>query len=396
VTQSSSIRPVSAAQWTPVGRGAVATIRVDGDLRQLDGSFEQLFHAANGRSLSQQPIGRIVFGKWVGGGSDGEDLVICKIDPESLEIHCHGGEAAVRRILNDLNQTGCPTVDWASQLRRSGGTLAAECAEVLSRTTTFRTSQIVLEQSGGLLRRQFEQLLQEADNSRDSTAVLRQVNELLDWSEFGQHLVQPWSVVLTGRPNVGKSSLINALLGYRRAIVFDQPGTTRDVVTAETAFDGWPVMLSDTAGLRDTDEELEAAGIAQARQRLEGAHARLLLVDLSTPPSQADAALIDNWPDAIVIGHKCDLGDCWQQQLPQTAIRASSVTGQGLDEIQRRLIAHLIPRVPPEGTPIPLTFRQSDLLQQIRDQLIAGYKKEACRILEQLIDGVELQINIKP
>ena len=74
----------------------------------------------------------------------------------------------------------------------------------------------------------------------------------------------PWRVVVFGAPNVGKSSLINALAGYERAIVSPTPGTTRDVVTVTTAIDGWPVQLSDTAGFRETQDELESAGIELA------------------------------------------------------------------------------------------------------------------------------------
>ena len=81
----------------------------------------------------------------------------------------------------------------------------------------------------------------------------------------GRHLLTPFDVVLAGPANVGKSSLINALVGYNRAIVYDAPGTTRDVITAETAIDGWPVTLSDTAGLRDSDDPLEMAGVQTAQ-----------------------------------------------------------------------------------------------------------------------------------
>ena len=86
----------------------------------------------------------------------------------------------------------------------------------------------------------------------DLQAAAARIREWLAWEDFGLHLTRPWNVVLAGRPNVGKSSLINALLGYTRSIVFDQPGTTRDVVTAATAIDGWPIELSDTAGLRES------------------------------------------------------------------------------------------------------------------------------------------------
>ena len=384
-TEGLEIRPtlhrLSAALLTPVGRGAVATIRVQGDLIDLDRAANPLFRAANGRQQSQQQIGRIAFGQW---GSDGEDVVVCRGDEHALEIHCHGGDAAVRLILGDLNQAGCETLDWHQQLSETTDAFEAECAEALSRATTWRTAEILHEQASGLLRRYLEGLLHSVVDPNLTLKVISELDSLLAWSEFGIHLSQPWTVVLTGRPNVGKSSLINALLGYQRAIVFDQPGTTRDVVTGETAFDGWPVLLADTAGLRDTTEELEAAGIALARQRLENADARLVLVDLSQPPTRDDEDLIGQWSDAMVIGHKCDLVDLWQERLPECAVRVSSVTGQGLDELQRRLVQRLIPRVPPAGTPIPVTVRQTNLLNLVRNELVAANSEMAFRLFAKL------------
>src|SRR6185503_7750192 len=93
---------------------------------------------------------------------------------------------------------------------------------------------------------------------------------LLALAEVGLHLTTPWRVVFAGPPNVGKSSLVNALLGYPRAIVYDQPGTTRDVLTASTAFDGWPFELRDTAGLRDgiSLDSVEVEGVARARAQI--------------------------------------------------------------------------------------------------------------------------------
>lgn len=370
---------LTAALLTPVGRGAVATIRVEGDLSFLDRASEPLFDAANGRPLSEQPLERIAFGAW--GRSNwtaGEEVVVCRVTPSALEIHCHGGDAAVRRIQSDLQQVGCDVVDWREQLEATTDSLESEFAEKLSRATTWRTADLLNEQASGLLRNRLEELIRSLTESEKGetnqstmTAVRSQLDELLSWAQFGLHLSQPWNVVLTGRPNVGKSSLINALLGYQRAIVFDQPGTTRDVVTAETAFDGWPVLLADTAGLRETTEELEAAGIALARQQLQHADARLVLVDLSQPATPEDQALIDEWPDAIVIGHKCDLGDRWQSALPSSAIRASSVTGEGLETVQQRLAQQLVPRVPPPGTPVPISQRQIELLETARTKLIA-------------------------
>ena len=202
--------------------------------------------------------------------------------------------------------------------------------------------------------------------------ALSQLDALFAWADFGLHLTRPWSVVLTGRPNVGKSSLINRLLGYERAIVFDQPGTTRDVVTGETALDGWPVLLADTAGLREGAEELEAAGMALARQRLATADLRVVLIDLGEPPTPEDERLLAEWPDAMVVAHKCDRPDRWLSRVPAGARRVSSRTGEGVDELQRLIVERLVPRVPPPGTAIPISARHVELLRAARAALSAG------------------------
>ena len=370
--------PLTVAVLTPVGRGAVATIRVVGNLSQLDDAAVPLFRAANGRALSQQELRRIAFGRW--GREDAEEIVVSRLTGETLELHCHGGDAAVRRILNDLQRAGCTVVDWPSQRAACGESLDAECLDALSRATTWRTAEILLEQSNGLLRESFQNLAQHVSpappfplSSTPQNDVhfesLSKLDALLAWADFGRHLTRPWSVVLTGRPNVGKSSLINRLLGYERAIVFDQPGTTRDVVTGETAFDGWPVLLADTAGLRDATEELEAAGIALSRARLAASDLKIVLIDLSEPPTDDDQRLLAEWPDGIVVAHKCDRPNRWLSHQPTGAIRVSSRTGEGIDELQRRLVEQLVPRVPPPGTAIPISVRQVELLRTARAAL---------------------------
>ena len=380
-------RSISAALLTPVGRGAVATLRIHGELD--DACLAKLpFRAANGQSLAEQPIGRIVFGRWGRELFDPaprtdseaithrEDVVVCRRAFDSVEFHCHGGDAAARRILDDLQRSGGHVIDWSQQMTQAAGIFDADCADALSRATTWRTAEILYEQFSGTLLRALESLRQSFTDLKAIPVTMShcrsQLDALLNWSSFGLHLSQPWLVVLTGRPNVGKSSLINALLGYERAIVFDQPGTTRDVVTAETAFDGWPVQLTDTAGMRATTETLEAAGIALALQRLQEADTRLVLVDLNEAPTAEDEDLIAHWSDAIVIGHKCDLADRWQSRLPSDAVRVSSVTGSGLEALQRRLVERLVPCTPAPGTPIPITQRQVRLLHDMRTALSTG------------------------
>ena len=352
-----------ASLLTPGGRGAVATIRYSGEVRRIDDADPPIFRAANGRPLSEQPLGRIVFGHW--GPGPVEETVVCRVADTELEIHCHGGDAAVSRILEDLRRAGTEIVAWREFVAREEGTLAAEFVQALATATTLRTAEILLEQQSGVLRNALGKLLT-AQAVHDGLAA---VDALLRWSNFGLHLSRPWSVVLAGRPNVGKSSLINALVGYSRSIVYDQPGTTRDVVTAQTALQGWPIEFADTAGIRRGSEELEAAGIERARERLARADLIVLLIDTSRPPDDEDWQLLSAHAEALVVAHKADRTSAWGDQLPRVALPVSSLTGEGVQELATAIISRLIPEEPRPGTAVPFTARQIEQLQRARAAL---------------------------
>lgn len=354
------------ALLTPRGRGAVASIRLVGDCRLID--ERGMFRAVNGKPVAAQPVDRIVFGHW--GHDPVEDVVVCRRTAHDLEIHCHGGDAAAQRILDELNGAGCEVHSALDLATAVHGVFAAECTRALSRAPTLRTANLLLEQASGLLEAVFTGLRGAAWDDRPD--IQRRLDDLLSWSRFGLHLSQSWSVVVTGRPNVGKSSLINALLGYRRAIVFDEPGTTRDVLTAETAFQGWPVQLADTAGLRDAVEELESAGIAKARQQLAAADCRLVLIDVSLPPTADDRLLLAEWPEELVVAHKADLPDAWGPALAAGAVRVSSLTGAGLAALADAIVERIVPELPPPGTAVPFTARQAALLERARLAVQAG------------------------
>jgi tRNA modification GTPase len=357
---SSNIHQPTAALLTPGGRGAVATIRFLGCCSLIDESSPSLFQAANSKPIADQPINRIVFGHW--GTEIKEEVVLCRTGETALEIHCHGGDVAARRIFTDLESLGVQIQSWQAQQQQLTGSFETELLEALSKTTTQRTAQIVLEQRSGLLKTELQFLSQVEWTESNRAELESRLERLLHWSNFGLHLTQPWKVVLLGRPNVGKSSLINRLLGYDRAIVFDQPGTTRDVVTGETAFDGWPIMFSDTAGLREQADELESAGIELARTEISSADSLILLIDLSQPPTADDRSLIEEYPQAILVGHKADLPDAWGSELPVAALLVSSKTQQGLEELTEQFVRQLIPEIPERETPIPVTKRQIDYL----------------------------------
>jgi tRNA modification GTPase len=180
---------------------------------------------------------------------------------------------------------------------------------------------------------------------------------LLDLWPVGQHLTKPFRVVLAGPPNVGKSTLINALVGYERSIVFDQPGTTRDVVSALTAFDGWLVELSDTAGLRDSSDAVEAAGVERARAQLDTADLVLWVRECtptaSLPPPRQPPSLAKR---ALLVYNKSDLADTRAPPLADAELFVSALHGRGLEALQRAIVARLVPHPPQLGEAVP--FRQ--------------------------------------
>lgn len=365
---------------TPRGRGAVATVLLSGICPPLDES--PLFRAANGRPVSEQSLGRIVFGRW--GNDPGEEVVLCRIDEQTLEIHCHGGDAAVLRILSDLNAAGCRTIDW-EEAGILVATLEAECEHALAHATTIQSAAILLDQQGGALRRTIDTLFISDWNSETRATASTRIEALLRWAEFGLHLVHPWNVVLAGRPNVGKSSLINALVGYARAIVHDRPGTTRDVVTAETALQGWPIRFADTAGLRDNAEQIEAAGIVLAQEQFTAADCRILVIDRNRPPTDEDRKLINAWPDAILVANKSDLPDAWSKDLPAESLPVSARSTMGMDNLAATIIQRLVPNVPPAGTAVPFTARQLNLLQMARQAL----DQQNCAAYESAVAAIE-------
>jgi tRNA modification GTPase len=228
-----------------------------------------------------------------------------------------------------------------------------------------------------------------------------QLHALLRLETLGAHLVHPWRVAVAGPPNVGKSSLINALVGYGRTIVHDQPGTTRDAVSVQLAVDGWPVELIDTAGLRESGDPLETAGILRALEELRTADMALLVFDATEAWAEVQAAIVNRRPDAVVVYNKSDLlasaSDTAAGVAADTATAAaverpasdkrpaglltSATAGTGLDEIFVRLLERLVPVVPATGAAVPFLPAQSQHLRLVLERLEAGNPQAALAML---------------
>ncbi|TWU30343.1 GTPase [Bythopirellula polymerisocia] len=384
MTRSNGDDQTSVCVLTPTGRGAVAVVAVAGRdaVKFVDGCFL----ASNGRSLDRQPLSRIVYGHW--GTVEGEDLVVCRRDEHEVEVHCHGGVQSVAAVVSQLVAAGCDEIPWQEWISRQHECpLEAEARIALAEATTSRTALILLDQLQGALRREVEAILAEIQSGEIAAAEAR-VDCLLANFSLGLHLTSPWQVVIAGRPNVGKSSLINALVGYQRAIVFDQPGTTRDVVTTHTVIDGWPIELSDTAGLHATTDSLEVAGIELAHAQLARADLVLWVEDATASDSmellkqQASDLGLELPSRQVLVLNKIDLAD---QPIPANAIATSALTGQGIEHLLAAIVQQLVPDAPEPGSAVPFNMRQASLLLAAKEACEQGHQANASAALDELL-----------
>ncbi|MDZ4783012.1 MAG: GTPase [Planctomycetia bacterium] len=320
-------------------------------------------------------MAQIMYGRW--GSKSGEEVVVCRVDEETIEVHCHGGEAAAARILADLAQHGASVQTWRD---RAGDSIRAAAFRALTEATTKPAAAILWDQYAGALVRALADLKVRIRDDHLATAV-EAIDRLLSFAELGLHLTTTWRVALVGSPNVGKSSLLNAVLGFGRAIVHDQPGTTRDLVTGITAFAGWPCLLVDTAGLRATAEPIERAGVALAAQELQQADLLLWVRD-ATSGSDDELQLPSQIArEPLVVWNKCDLLDSATPTIGG-GLLASALTGQGIESLVAAIAQRLVPETPPRGAAVPFTPAQVARLKNIQTDLRFGRAREALDALE--------------
>ncbi|MED3601477.1 tRNA uridine-5-carboxymethylaminomethyl(34) synthesis GTPase MnmE [Bacillus subtilis] len=335
-----------AAISTPMGEGAIAIVRLSGpEAIQI---ADRIYKGPKGKTLSSVESHTIHYGHIVDRTSDRvvEEVMVSVLKAprtftreDVIEINCHGGIVTVNQVLQLALREGARLAEPGEFTKRAflNGRIDLSQAEAvmdLIRAKTDRAMNVAMNQMEGrlsaLVRRLRSEILEtlahvevnidypEYDDVEEmthqilvekATAVKKEIEALLRTSEQGKILREGLSTVIIGRPNVGKSSLLNSLVHEAKAIVTDIPGTTRDVIEEYVNVRGVPLRLVDTAGIRETEDIVERIGVERSRQVLKEADLILLVLNYSEELSEEDVKLFEavEGMDVIVILNKTDL-----------------------------------------------------------------------------------------
>ncbi|AGT33872.1 tRNA modification GTPase [Geobacillus genomosp. 3] len=371
-----------AAISTPMGEGAIAIVRLSGD--EAVEIADRLFQSPAGKRLKDVPSHTIHYGHIVdpkSGRTVEEVMVSVMRAPKTftredvVEINCHGGFVSVNRVLQLVLANGARLAEPGEFTKRAflNGRIDLSQAEAvidLIRAKTDRAMNVALLQMEGRLSKLIRELRQtiletlahvevnidypEYDDVEEMTPrllrekaeyVRGQIEKLLSTATQGKILREGLATVIIGRPNVGKSSLLNALAHENRAIVTDIPGTTRDVIEEYVNVRGVPLRLIDTAGIRETEDIVERIGVERSRQMLKQADLILLVLNYHEPLTEEDERLfaMTEGMDIVVIVNKTDLPQhIDMERVKELAagrpiVATSLLREQGIDELEKAI-----------------------------------------------------------
>lgn len=411
-------RDTIAAQATAAGEGGVAIVRVSGaDCLRI---ISRVFRAKNGKPLENRVL---TYGYVMeDGGVADEAMAVLMRAPHSYtredvaEIHCHGSQALVGKILRLLMAAGARMAEPGEFTYRAflNGRIDLAQAEGVMRMIRAGSERAmrsaVRQMEGGVsafvrtAREEITSLLaamaaaidfpdevEETQTTREVTVACKAIAAKLAAAcdaRAGRIEDEGLRVVLCGRPNAGKSSLLNALLGGERAIVTDIPGTTRDTLTEAVQIGGVRVLLTDTAGLRETGDAVERIGVERAKKALAEADVRALVLDGASPLTEEDKAALFGLAPQMIVLSKGDLA----QRLTAADVRAAfgdvpmvtvcATRGEGMEALRDALTAF----VPADGA-------ESSALSQARHVEAAGRARAAlCDAVTAIEDGMPLDV----
>ena len=366
-----------AAISTAIGESGIGIVRMSG--KDSIDIGDKIFKGKNIKSLKDGENRKLIYGNIIDPEKDeiiDEVLIVYMKEPytytreDMVEIYCHGGIISVRRILELILKNGARLADRGEFTKRAflNGRLDLSQAEAvidMINAKTDKSFDVSLGQLEGRLSQEIKNIrdillnmiahievsidfpeediedITYDDLEKDAKVVLDKIDNLLNTVDRGRILRDGLNTVILGKPNVGKSSLLNAILNENRAIVTDIPGTTRDIIEEYVNIDGIPLKIVDTAGIRDTEDIVEKIGVDRAKDMVEEADLIIALFDVSEELSEDDKKIIDivRGKKSIVLLNKSDLPAKLDEEhirclLPDKKIITTSIaTGVGIDEL---------------------------------------------------------------
>lgn len=332
-----------AAISTAIGEAGIAIVRMSGD--DSVNIIDKIFVSASGKKMAEAENRKFLYGHIADGDKLIDEVLVVKMKgPNSytaediVEIHCHGGVVSVKRILNLILSKGARLAEKGEFTKRGflNGRIDLTQAEAVIDMIKAKTDisfDMGLNQLSGALSEVLNKLKDELvsmqalivanidfpdediedaayhDLMERSDKILEKMDNLLDNSKNSRLLRDGINTVILGKPNVGKSSLLNGLLKYDRAIVTDIAGTTRDIIEDYINLDGVLLKITDTAGIRETDDEVEKIGVNIAREKLKEADLVIAIFDISRDFDKDDEEILNLIKDKkhITILNKDDL-----------------------------------------------------------------------------------------
>ena len=366
---------------TPIGEGGIAIIRISGD-KALN-IADEVFIAKNKQSVKSMNTYTMRYGNIIEKDSReiiDEVIISYMKGPHSytgentIEVNCHGGVVATNRVLNEIVKAGARLAEPGEFTKRAflNGRMDLSQAEAIMDIITAKTDlsmKSAMMQRNGSLTKEINELRKyllnvlalieyAVDFTEDDEDVIddhlvnqikdginktiTKVETLLKNADEGKIIRDGLNVVIVGKPNVGKSSLLNALLREKRAIVTDIPGTTRDVIEEYINIEGIPIRITDTAGIRDTEDTVERIGVEKSREKIEEADLIILILDTSREIDDEDKKIIEVIKDKnyIVLLNKVDLEKKISENIVNglsNKIEISAKTGEGIEKLKEEI-----------------------------------------------------------